>query len=113
MNKPPPQDEAWVGLPTAEPKKERKKPFQNPKPRDQWKRKKYGERARGRVVHEVALGEGSGVAGDKVSFDVTLTSRGLVVHRYKGRRSRDMVWTLDQLVKPALPAGRNGQIRLL
>lgn len=108
------QDEAWAGMPTgpaAKPPK--KKPFQNCKPRSEWKNKKYGDRARGKLVHEVVLVDGSGVPGDKVSFDVKLTPRGLVVHRYNGRKSKDMVWTLDHLVKPAIPAGKGGQIRLL
>lgn len=107
------EDQAWAGLPIAEPKKERKKPFQNPKPRSDWKRKKYGDRARAKIKHQVYLGEGSGVKGDVVDFDIKLTSRWLIIHRYRGHRSKDFTWTLDLLVKPALPAGKSGQIRLL
>jgi len=73
-------------------------PFANCKPRSQWKRAKIKGRVRGRVFHDIQVGDKDGQPDYRL-FVFELTSAGLTVRQKHGRKKNAVHWPLEMLAK--------------
>ena len=80
------------------------------KPRSDWKPKsQWAERVKGRVFSEILV-EVKGQKPQKKKFVFEMTDKGLLVRKFRGKKSTAKTWTFTQL---ANGAGTSGQMTLL
>ena len=79
----------------------KKKPFQNCKPRDQWRPPKR----KLRVFADVCVGQRAGEDEWKL-FEFSLSGKGLTVRRKHGRKAGARTWSFAELANGKSPTGQ-------